>query len=448
MLKVNKEKIVIFLSAIFFKITLEYIYLYILPNIIHKIYMLNVSFLRKAYYFNFDTDKYIISWGIFYLFLYIFVEKILFIGSKQNIGQIILGVLFFMSFIPNIILFSFSNIEFTYLFLFLIYWGIFFTTSHILFKINYLSKKRIKYSKLIITLMIVFFIVFSLLISYYYNNFKIYITIEDSIVYFKRFNSSFPKYIDCFRNTAMFIIIPIILVYFLKLKKILFFSITVYIQLLLYSLDLQKTAVFLMGISIFGFIYYKNKTKIMCSVFLNLLGINIITIIFYKFFNNLFFLNHVMKRIYFLPAIISNCYFLYVNKYSNVVPFSTIFQRLGLIENYYYKYQGLPYHIGQEFFGNIKISANTGGFGNAFSYGIIGVILIPICYAIILKILNIVTVNLELSFLLPIIVSITFLITGTSLISILAIYGLPIGIVLLKLFNDLDSNRINKRGIK
>ena len=62
----------------------------------------------------------------FFLILYFFLEKILYINSKQNIGQVILGVLFFMSFIPNIILFSFSNVEFTYLFFFLVYWGIFF----------------------------------------------------------------------------------------------------------------------------------------------------------------------------------------------------------------------------------------------------------------------------------------------------------------------------------
>lgn len=448
MLKINKEKMIIVLSAVLFKITLEYIYLYILPNVIHKIYMLNISFLRNAYSFNFNIIKYIISWIVFFLFLYFFLEKILYINSKQNIGQVILGVLFFMSFIPNIILFSFSNVEFTYLFFFLVYWGIFFYCSYIFFKRNWLLKKRLKYSKSIITLIITFFIILSFFISYYYNNLKIYITIEDSIVYFKRFNSSFPKYINCFRNTAMFTIFPITLVYFMKLKKILFFSIIVYIQLLLYSLDLQKTAVFLMGISVFGFICYKNKTKLICSIFLNLLEINIVTIIFYKFFNNLFFLNHVIKRIYFLPAIISNCYFLYVNENCKVIPFSTFFQQIGLIENYYYKYHGLPFHIGQKFFGSIKVSANTGGFGNAFSYGIIGVILIPICYALILKILNIITVNLELSFLLPIIVSMTFLITGTSLISIIVIYGLSIGIILLKLFNDLNDSRINKRGKK
>ena len=58
MLKINKEKMIIVLSAVLFKITLEYIYLYILPNVIHKIYMLNISFLRNAYSFNFNIIKY------------------------------------------------------------------------------------------------------------------------------------------------------------------------------------------------------------------------------------------------------------------------------------------------------------------------------------------------------------------------------------------------------
>ncbi|MNO77786.1 hypothetical protein D3C76_689060 [compost metagenome] len=163
--------------------------------------------------------------------------------------------------------------------------------------------------------------------------------------------------------------------------------------------------------------------------------LNIFIFIESLFNKSTFLVSTILERMYYLPAILSNCYFEYFKEMPSVVPFVSIFQKIGFVNDYPYT-MGVPYIIGSVYFNNSAISANTGMFGSAYSYGILGVLIIPLAYGFLLSLLNKATTGLEVKTYISILIFLIYAITGATIFVVISVYGYILALILLSLVNN------------
>lgn len=240
----------------------------------------------------------------------------------------------------------------------------------------------------------------------------------------------------------MYVIIPLIANIFLIKRKYGLFGISFIVLLLLFSVDSQK-AVLMLAILSFG-VAHIIKNKISNTLIRGLLFANLFVILFYLITGNLLLIEYLVKRIYFLPAIIGRCYYEYVTTNGNMVLLSSFLQGIGAIKNYVYADVSLPFLIGKYYFGSVSISANTGGFAGAYAYGILSLFITPLAYGFLFRLLDKVTIFVEAKFYIPFIMVTVYVIVGSTISSVLLVYGYIIGIIMLYIMNNTDDFEFSK----
>lgn len=446
---VRKErKEMIFLLCLF-KITLDYMYQFIIKKEYINILILSRGYSRNAFSFEFNLSKYVLSCVIAFAFIFILVKKII---IKDRAHEILMLGLSCISFLPSLTLFAFSNLEWRFFICLICFWSCFYMAIFFICSKNSnlenINRNVIdsKYAKIIFWMISVIFIIGSILLAYrYLGSIHVSLDFSSEDVYASRLlaRGKFGTFLNYFRNNAMYIVLPLLCIVFLVKKNYIMLVFGLWIIVLLFNIDSQKTVLMLTLVSICAALIVKRKASKV--IIRGLAGINIITIIIYSLTNNLVLVDALIKRIYFLPAIIGKCQYEYVNSHQHVILMSSLLSKTGILKDYQYHDLALPFTIGREYFGSNQISANTGGFAGAYIYGGLGLILIPIAYAIIFKLLDIVSTNLQLKCYISIIIIQIFVISGTNITSVLTVYGLGLAVILLLLMNNNTFFKINKK---
>lgn len=421
---------------ILFRLSLDLLYVTVLKN-----YSVTSELLSTGV-FNLDIDvvKYGLSWLLF-LITIVFLDKGI-LHTKDKASEIIILGLYIMSFIPSISLFGLANLDYQYLLYFMLFWTILLGAVYAFCNVKYkhiklglksnlLKSEKFKYS---IWMSIVFIFCFGvILISWRYSGLSLNLTLDNVKIYQLRAQVKLGTVIDYFRNNAMFIVVPFAAIYCFQKRKWILLAFLVWIQLLLYGIDNQKAALFILPVSILGYVFYK---KYIISLIPKLLILGNIAIYIEALIGKTTFLtSNLLERIYYLPAILSNCYFEYFRYRQPVVPFVTLLEKMGLVTNYPYA-TGVPYLIAGEYLNNPAISANTGMFGSAYSYGIFGVILIPIAYALLFHLLDKATSHLQIKTFISVLIILVFVITGATIFVVLSVYGFIMALIMLSLVNN------------
>lgn len=425
-----RNDIIFFLVVFLFRVTLELNYVFV----ISKMYLTHDLLTWGVYKLEVVGYKYLLSW-IINIFFIILIQKFIIINLRSS-SEIILFALFMMSFIPSISLYGLANISNQYLAYFLLFWLVLvFFTNIFRSSIQYDGIKNImpdKNNKKLLILGLILICISIICIYIYYNGFTINFTLNTEEQYKIRhaiYAQGENKLINYIRNWSMSIIIPLAAIIFISKKKWLFVLFMVLLQVLLYGIDMQKMALLILPASVFAYLFYKENMINLVPIILVLF--NVLSFVEFYGLKSRFILNNLIIRLYYIPAILSNCYFEYIEEtHYYVVPASSIFSRLGLIKDYHYNI-GLSYMIGEKYFGTSDISANTGMFGSAYSYGIFGVILIPVIYALLFVILDKVTKGLKINIFISIILLEVYAITGVSIFVVLLPYGFIIALLIL-----------------
>lgn len=437
-IKLNNYKLFIYIVC--FRVTLDFLYFKILP----EYHLESILLSRGIFNLEVDFNKYIISYIIFLTFSYFLVNKIMIMHSKPS--EIMFLGLYLMSFTPTISLFGLANLSYGFLAYFLLFWTIFCISISLMHKSfqNRLNKDKLKkiddYQRYIIWIITTAsFLIMSLIISIKVNGFNLNFNLSSIDIYNTR--SDFKEkqlniIFEYFRNNAMYVIVPFTGVYAFKKKNFILLSLVVITQLFLYGIDNQKAALFLLPVSILAYKIYKDH--MMEKIPLVLFLLNIVIYLEFTYSETKFFVGNILERVYYLPAILSNLYYEFFSVNENVIPFSGMLNKLGWINNNNYQ-EGIPYILGGIYFKNPEISANTGMFGSAFSYGIAGVIIIPIAYSILFYLLNMATSNIEINTIISILIIQIFVITGTTIFVVLSAYGLFLSLFILSLLNNNDN---------
>ncbi|GEM_PF-5531127 len=434
--KRNRFKFII--NMVVFRATLDFLYVFVLGEYYVESYLLSTG----LGVFNIDVNiyKYLLSWVIYIVFLRYLNRKIMITENKAS--EILILGLFCMSFTPSISLFGLANLHYEYLFYFLIFWGGLLVSNAI---INKEHKKKLVLTKRVsindnlkYNLWIFIVVVFSIgviFISWRVNRLIPNLTLNSESIYLMRSKIKelrLGTFVEYFRNNAMFIVIPFAAIFYYRKKNVFMFIVLVIVQILLFGIDNQKAALFILPASIGAYQFYKKK---MVSV----VPTGLIILNFIIYFEHLidktdFFISNILERIYYLPAILSNCYFEFFTGRPPVIPFVSFFSKIGLVSNYEYS-EGVPYMIAAKYFYNPAISANTGMFGSAYSYGLVGVIIIPITYAILFHLLDRVSEKLEIRVIISLLIVQVFVITGATIFVVVSVYGFITMLVLLSLVN-------------
>lgn len=439
------EKLKFYFFIIIFKVTLDYIFHFIIEHEVDRILILSRVYRRDGFSFDFEPLKYLLGW-IIYLLVVIFSKKKIIKDTNKAHELMILGLIM-VSLAPSLTLFGLSNLSYNFIFLQIIFWFLLLGYTYLfcikfrLSRIKYFQKLNNNWFYLIVSL----YIIGSVIFIKKYSGFRINLQLGIDEVYSARLmmrQMGIPTFVNYFRNNAMYVIVPLTSVIFFKKNKKILFIFTLLLQLFLFSVDMQKTAFFLFVVSILGSRYLKKNSILRVPSVLTVL--NIVSIFIYHLSGNLFLIENIAKRLYFLPSIISNCYYLYFSKNSFVVPFSSLFIKLGIISNYSYSKLQLPFAIGERYFGSHDISANTGLVGAAYSYSIIGILVIPLIYAILFKWLNKVTEKLHISWYISFLIIQIYVIINANIFSVITVYGYILGIFVLYLMNKNSKNFLNK----
>lgn len=432
-----------FYMLLLIKLTFDYIYYFILRYDYGKIELLKRGFNRGAFQFNFNFLIYLITTIISLFFIYFFSK---YVANDNKTSTVLFSVLFLIGYFPCVTLMAFSSYSWSYLIYFHLYWLWF---MYIFVKIKKIRLKTIvsnkifnkKNSKILFYLITSIFILISVGLAYkYYGKIYIEISFSNDNVYENRLaaRGAFGTISNIVRNNCMYAVFPIVIVYLFNKKKISQFIVILFAIFIVYSVDSQKASMLIVMASLLlAFFIKKNALNFIIR---GILLLNITCIVLYSAFDINIFLDYLFKRIYFLPAIITQCQFDYVNTNGFVVMFSSILSKIGLLNNYIYNELQLPFAIGLKYFGSAAISSNTGGFAAAYVYGPLGILVTPIIYSLLFKLLNDVTKNLDLRYSISIIVSFAYLINGASLPAVILIYGYLLAIFLLLLLNYFESN--------
>lgn len=454
----KSEKIQMRLLLFFFRLTLDFMYIYILQKEYNNILMLSLGYTRGAFSFNYTFSRIIVSYLMTILFIEIVVRHV--IRDDRPHELICLGLLA-ISVLPNLTMFAYSEIEWDFLLYNTTFWIFFFFCS-MLFTYN-VSRNNDFDDKVMRTpnsfrisktsaqslfwIVAIIFVIGSIALSYsYYGHLYINLSFASEEVYGARLSArgTFGLLTNYFRNNSMYVIIPLLANSFLIKKRYGLFGISLFVLALLFSVDSQKAVLMLAIVSMIAALIV--KTKISKTIIKALIVGNIFVIFVYLMTGNLVLIDYLVKRIYFLPAIIGRCYYEYVGQNGNLILLSSLFQNMNIISDYEYKELALPYLIGRHYFGSSSISANTGGFAGAYAYGAFGMVFVPIVYGFLFRLLDRVTSTIEAKYYMSFIAVTVFVIEGTTLPSVLLVYGFIVGLFMFYIMNNSELFRTDKLG--
>lgn len=414
-IKINLKLIVL---CLIIKLLIDYIY-----------YVdINPSYSYLGLVNMFNNEKFIISIIVTIIFS-LLLNHIIYIKKS---GAIVLSILLIVNAIPLTTIIAFFDVSYKFIILNLIYWILFVFIYLTNSKTEYISQKRyIKKYESNENLVLLYFICLVFTVVTLYLSYKSGFSLNFNLfqVYERRsdFNNLNLNVILIYLYSASIIVFPIIFVYALRTKKKILAIVCLISDLLVFNLDGRKSTLLVLLITIFSYYFIKNfNSRILPPIFISL---NLIGILEKGIFKSDFIINFIIRRLFVIPNYLHYGFFTFFSTNDKDFFKQSILRRIGFISSYS---KPIPIIIGENFYGGSY--ANNGLFSDAYSnLGILGVILMPIFIALLLKILDNVSRGLDMNICVGIIVVLSYTLLSSSIFAVLLTHGLLIGLVLVGL---------------
>lgn len=357
-----------------YKLLLDIVYFQYMPKYIYYVQkFVNSNTMDIFYPQSFSIYIYLLGWIVFFTVLLvmdtIFHKKI----SNYNAVDSILLFLICFSFIPGVSILGAGGLPLLYFLFFTAYWLIFILIANkcrIIKYQNYFSHDTLTKPK-----KYVFYSIFAIhvcTVIWMFYNYGTFFTsgITTNEVYSLRLlwrEIQIPvilKYIMA--NT--YIVLCVVLIYYLETKRYLQASIIVFLQYLNFCCGANK--IILWGTFVCVFIYFCKNIISLKSIIVFMITILITGMILLDFNTSDIIINFI-RRMMFLPNILSFEYYDYIVSNNNNVD------------------NDISFKIGEIYFGNINDNANTGLIADALRmYGLLGVVMQPLLWGGYMCILN------------------------------------------------------------
>ncbi len=418
--KISTKRFNQFIILVLYKFTLDLVYIL---NI-HDIY----GYLGYTQHFNI---KYLFL-SIFYLFLLKFIISLYNNSTISDVAVLLFSILYF---IPGLTLLSFMNAEWGYIMYFLSFWILILIFQKIVKPIK-LPDLKLAQSQILFYVIIFSTIVLALLITGMYNGFKFHWNIFD--VYGIRAEERGLKTakIVGYIKPLISILIPISVVFFLKLKKYFLVGTLIILQLFLFAMGGHKTTFFLLVIAILAFYFYKNKRLTLIPI--GLVALNISALVEKWLVDGISYITFfVQYRSMLIPNMISYQYYELI-KSNEILYFRQSFLR-HFFENPYPK--SIAFIIGEQTYNSDFVRSNNGMCGDAFSQlGWASLMLHPFLIVFSFKLLQSVSYGIDTRITFVAIISYVFYFINISFFSVYLTNGFLFTLVFIFLISNLNKS--------
>lgn len=400
------------LTMTIYKLLLEYIYvIYIVP-----------TFGYSGFLNDFSLVNYIVFWVVFFLFL---PGTISLYGFNTPSNSVLL-IFFLVGFIPGLVVLSWMPQPFMYNVLFVLYWLFMQIFGRL---VPVLIPPRIKsiIGDRVILLVVIFFSVFVVFLSGKYAHFRLNFNLFNVYTLRDEVRALNMPVLFTYLFASAKVVIPIISIYFYSIGKKMSAIMLVGIQFLAFSIDGSKSALF--SIAITYFLYFILNTASLKSFTQSILGISLLSILEPVFFHSINIITLFVRRLMFLPNLLSIYYFNYFSGKEKDIFRQGILGRIGLQSPYKLS---IPNLIGFNYFGSETMVANNGLFADAYSnLGIIGVIILPLMIVVMLRFLDGCTSGLPIKMLIAAIVTTAYTFISSSFFTVMLTHGFIIVCIVL-----------------
>lgn len=369
----KRDRFLVLLSIIIFKLTYDYICIRYLPE--SNYYILNVN-----------ATKYILTWIVILLFS-------LYSGRNEHVmsfSQKVIFFLYFLYFIPTISLFALMDLPISYIVLVIVYWIFILLFQEYIPKFKIKKIKESNLSRVILFLFIATISITLFIYTYLYNglkfNFNLLMTYE---IRGMAADADIPKLINVLRYFASVYLYPILIAYLFYRKRWVLLAIIIFMQLCLFSIAMDKMALFIIPVSLACALLVKkfsfeNRTKIILSV--ALVSINIIALIEDALFKSTYLIVFIVRRTFFVPTVLNYFYYDFMLGKEKL-----LFRDGLLLHRFFEPVHGKPIisFIVDQYIGNSAAAPNSGMFAEAYTEcGVLGVLILPFLLIIVLRIVD------------------------------------------------------------
>lgn len=433
-----KKLLKIIIASFIFRVFMEFIYV----NFIHETY-------PEQYIVDRNNFNYCLSWIIFMVFLVV-VSKMHVKKDNLKVSNVIIIVLFYISYIPTSIHFAFANLTYSYFLIFTLYWSIIFILNFLFLnskknntltfssrKISVNLKNKLFNGLVILSMILILFTSFK---SYG----KIYIHFGLADVYDLRANASnmgMSVLYSLLLTWVGTVILPFSAIKFFYERKFIKFALMAFIQLVSFSIAGHKMQLFIIP---FGLIApHILKKENISYLPLCFSGLTLGAIIEKLILKTDFLCEYFVNRVFYIPSLLNYYYFDFFSH--NVKNF---FMEDLLIERLAVKFFDVsrPYPtdiseiIGQYYYGK-PMHANNGMFAYGYAdAGIVGVILAALILVLMLYILNWITYKYSVNYTAIIIVTFSIAFISVSLSSLF--YSNLIPLIIVKLLYEGETGKL------
>ena len=379
----------------------------------------------------FSAPTYILSWIALLTLVNLTIKKI----SLEKPSSRVILLLIYISVAPATTFIGFGVFSINFAVLNILFWLIMVFVSGIIDNIA-ISNRITPLSGKLFFPVIVFIALLSAIILGLNSNFRLFVNLADVYdIRFETYDGNHPVYLTYFVGLSR-IIIPIGIVYTITNRRYVFLLLFILSALISFSYDGGKTIFFTSIMALFiGFFYKSDNLLNLEKGFILLM---IIGFIDYFLFTNFTFL-YIVRRVFFVPQLINSYVYQFMQTYEPNY-FSQLLRFLGENSNRV----EINYHVGEMFFGDPNMSANSGLISDSiWQLGILGIIVYPILISLYLKLCDLVLKRLDFSILTVLSLSIAYYLNNSGIIAAMFSHGLLLVLLLIILFKDQNLSQSN-----
>lgn len=386
------------------------------------------GYLTQAYgYYGFQDNMTIASLvisSIIFIITFIYICKV----KTTSYSKLITYVLILINFIPSIVTFCFMPFSYTYLLYLVIYWTMIILFSELLNKVHIKSNiKLLKTSMLNVYLVVFIELIVVLIVLFKYTG----INLDFSNVYELR-NNYFATRIPIlllYLFAAFKVINPLIFIYLYNQKKRSMCLLSLLVQVGAFLSDGSKSTLFSIILAYIIVKFFNNKKnedlfaneKIKYYIIFGLFLINFTGFIEYYVFDSSLLYNYFIRRLFFIPSLLNQCYYDYFSIHTIDLFKQSILGKLGFESTYTTQIQKI---ISTVYFSSPNMLANNGLFSDAYmNLGKLGIFVMPFLVVLAFRLLDFCSKNINPFYLITVIISVSYIFLSSSFFTVLLTHG-------------------------
>ena len=406
--------------CVVYRILLDICYIkFVVPHFEYSGFTLHFSFLN-----------YILSVVLLFFGIWMFGK----FSIQISFSKMIMLFLILISFIPFTSMVGLYSFTIEYVVANTVYWMV---LSWLMVSIPTINIPPIKRDRMLYIILLVVVAIFAMTvvyISWRYTGFRL--TFDIFNVYtIRRESATFnmPKILE-YIFAATKAVNPILLLFFLSIRKRGIAAIIFGIQILSFSINGSKTVLVSTVISVFFFYIYKERMIkrlpliMTCMMLLGLVE---------ELFSSSLITTFLIRRVMFLPNLLNFNYFDFFTTHEPDYFGQSFLRYFGASSHY----PEIDHMIGRIYYGKTSMGANNGLISDAFAnLGWVGIFIMPLLLVFVMRLLDASVKGLETRIYVVSAITISFILISSFLLTTLLTHGLLVIIVILFVLPRKDIN--------